>query len=120
MSTQAELAFETIPQVSFALDGDIIHLEQPAGCGEVDRIDIHMVHLQHLAQIAGLARKDPALDRLSRHLAKLRDGIESLYLMLAAVPYFPPGSGETEDVLQARALLELADTFCEDLAEVAE
>lgn len=54
MSVQAELQFESIPQISFAVDGDIIHLEQDVGCGEVDRVDLHRLHLAHLCKEAGI------------------------------------------------------------------
>lgn len=102
-----------IPDVAYKIEGDEITLEQ--GAIEPVRVVLHTIHIQHLAKATGLAQKDQALERMSRHMLHLRDGIESLYHTIASVPCFPPGS-ISGDEKEALALLEEANLFCEELA----
>lgn len=89
--------------------------------GEPVYIDLHP---QQLAYIAHAFNKQPdqaALPRaLIRRLDRLRGGIEALYDYLDAVPCFPPGRGETEDVTMARELLDGIDDLFEEFGLVEE
>lgn len=45
-----------IPDIAFEIDGDLVRIEQSAGCGEVTSVDLHRLHLRHLAELLGSAR----------------------------------------------------------------
>lgn len=42
-----------IPDIAFEIDGDLVRIEQSAGCGEVTSVDLHRLHLRHLAELMG-------------------------------------------------------------------
>ncbi|MBA3773996.1 MAG: hypothetical protein H0X13_16345 [Ramlibacter sp.] len=43
-----------IYDLAYEVNGDTINLEQDLGCGEVDRITLHPIHLRLLAECTGL------------------------------------------------------------------
>lgn len=43
-----------IPDIAFEIDGDLVRIEQSAGCGEVASVDLHRLHVAHLAGLLGL------------------------------------------------------------------
>ena len=43
------MALTQIPNLDYEVDGDLIHLEQNDGSGNIDRITLHRLHLRHLA-----------------------------------------------------------------------
>ncbi|GIK45989.1 MAG: hypothetical protein BroJett012_18920 [Betaproteobacteria bacterium] len=48
-----------IPGLDYEVDGDLIHLEQNDGSGNIDRITLHRLHLRHLAEECGLLAPAP-------------------------------------------------------------
>lgn len=59
-----------IPDIAFEIDGDLVRIEQSAGCGEVTSVDLHRLHLHHLAELLGSARSSPEY-RVERALLRL-------------------------------------------------
>jgi hypothetical protein len=96
-----------------------VMIEQDGGCGEVDRICLHSLHVRHLASELGLLKGDAdawtRVRTLERRLLILRDRIEQLDNMLWSVPCMPPGSGPTSDCVYSDSTLIIADEFCADL-----
>ena len=39
-----------IPDIAYAIDGDLIKIEQSTGCGEFTYVDLHKIHIQLLAE----------------------------------------------------------------------
>lgn len=66
-----------IPDLAFEIDGDLIRLRQDAGCGEEHIVDLHPLHLRHLAEQAGLLAPSPLLG-MSLGLADGPDGMDGL------------------------------------------
>lgn len=48
-----------IPGLDYEVYGDLIHLEQNDGSGNVDAITLHRIHLRHLAEECGLLAPAP-------------------------------------------------------------
>jgi hypothetical protein len=97
-------------------DGQV-SIEQDAGCGEVNTVWLHPIHIRLLATELGMLRGDPDQARrvqtLERRMLKLRDRIEALDALLWSVPVYPPGN-VTEDCMLSDTLLDLANEFCAD------
>ena len=76
--------------LSYEIDGDAIELEQDAGCGEINRICLHPIHLRMLAEQTGLVAPssnidgDRAIARLCRQMRILFDRIDRLDDMVRA------------------------------------
>lgn len=66
-----------IPDIAFEINGDLINIEQDAGCGETHLVQLHKLHLE------------------------LRQGIEWLHDSLEAVPSFPPQDLPSQEVEHA-------------------
>lgn len=62
------MAMTKIPDIAFDIDGEIINLEQDAGCGEVNRIQLHRIHLQHFAGKLGVKCLDVTASSIQRQL----------------------------------------------------
>ena len=97
----------------YALSWDVgadgmLRLEQPCGCDEPAVIDLHPAQLRVLCELAGLLPPPRLVDAtlIAGQLARVLDDADDLFRVLASVPCFPPGSGETEDVAMARRLVE--------------
>jgi len=62
-----------IPDLSYYIhpDGPWIDLEQNAGCGEVDRITLHRIHLRLLLEEVGHLLPPPSADELITRISKL-------------------------------------------------
>lgn len=89
--------------------------------GEPVYIDLHPQQLSFVAQAFEKQPAQAVLPRdLIRRLDRLQHGIEALYNYLDAVPCFPPGKGETEDVILARELLNGIDELFEVFGLVTE
>ena len=89
--------------------------------GEPVCIDLHPQQLAFVAQAFEKQPTKAVLPRdLVRRLDRLQHGIKDLYNYLDAVPCFPPGHGETEDVILARELLDGIDELFEVFGLVAE
>ncbi|MEO6976288.1 MAG: hypothetical protein ABI144_10530 [Gallionella sp.] len=87
------------------------------GYGEMERVTLHPVQLRFLAEHAGLLKPAPTarLPRgFRRRLERLRDHVDNLHQLLASVPCYPPGSGETKDVAAASALADEFDDLLVD------
>ena len=112
MEKMADIGFEF-------LDDGTINLEQSIGCGETMLIGLHPCQLRHLAERAGLLNPAPGPTcprGFKRRLHRLRDRAAELWLMLDAMPCYPPGSPPTDDVAAAENLVDqfndlLADYF---------
>lgn len=112
--------FTKVPDLSYEIEGDCINIEQDAGCGEVDRISLHPIHLRLLASEAGLLEGDAyawkRVETLERRIRALCIRIASLDEQLWAVPVFPPGSSRADPInLYSEATRELAEEWAEDL-----
>jgi hypothetical protein len=101
-----------IPDIAFEVDGDYINLEQDSGCGEVDYVQLHKLHLRYLAEQSGILQEQRESELSARtselmkiELLDLRDGIEWLHDYLDAVPSFPPQARVPEEVERAWQLL---------------
>lgn len=93
------------------LDADLVRLEQAYGMDEPVVVDLHRIHVAHLAGMFGLAgtqEQERTIEQLGDALVDLRNGICRLANLLASVPTCPPGR-ETEDVMMAWGLVEHAD-----------
>lgn len=103
-----------IPDIAIGIVGDHVHLEQDAGCGETVVVSLHRIHLEHIAQLMGLAQPDGAAQkafaRVYRQMTRLRDMAEDLADFLRSVPSYPPGK-VSEDVQMADALLETVEEY---------
>jgi hypothetical protein len=82
-----------IPDIAFDLEGDLIHLEQNDGSGNVDAIVLHRLHLRHLAEEFGLLAPAP-LPALPLDIADGADGMHELALLR--------GDNGTTTLLQTR------------------
>lgn len=68
-----------IEDLAFEIEGDTITLEQGYATGQVDRVALHRVHLQHLAEKMGLLQPpSPSVRTLVRRLLTLQGRIEYL------------------------------------------
>ena len=106
--------------LSFEIDGDAIELEQDAGCGEVNRICLHPVHVRLLAEQTGLLapssniEADATIARLSRHLRTLHDRIDRLDDWIRQKAENGREDLEAESIF-SYATWELSSSFIEDL-----
>lgn len=97
----------------------LILLEQDDGCGNVDRIALHPIHLRYLAEIMGLIeRSDPTALRtiatLQRRMLVLRDRIDHLDDWLAHYSDSRHADLSYEQTY-ACATSDIAAEFCADL-----
>lgn len=105
-----------IPHLRFRIDGDVIHLEQHDGhgCGEVDYVLMHRVHLVEIARRMGLMQTPaPSVAALQRRLRVLHGRIDHLagYLAMHSDHEHADLSYETD---YARATAAIADEFVAD------
>lgn len=107
------MAMTKIYDLSFEIDGDQISLEQDTGCGEVDRITLHRMHLHHLvAQLIPLP--EPRTATLERRLRWLRDRFEECHAALPSdLLERCADAGEFYSWLQAS--IDVATEYCADL-----
>ena len=98
---------------------DDIWLTQSSGCGETTTVSLHPIQIRHLAELAGLLEpvKPPIPPRgLKKRLERLHDRLINIHDDLAAVPFFPPGSGSSEGDPEVKALWD-AITALEDVLD---
>lgn len=98
------------------LDDGNINLEQDAGYGEMSRITLHPSQLRLIAERTGLLDSVPPTwpRGFKRRLERLRERADDLGKMLYSIPSLPPGSGLSEDVIAALALLDNFDDMFAD------
>ncbi len=109
-----------IYDLAYEIDGDTINLEQDGGCGEVDRIALHPIHLRLLLEETGLLapssniEADRTIARLCRQMRILLDRINTLddWLNEAAARGHEDLEAETT---YSFATWELASEFVYDL-----
>ncbi len=121
---------EKIPDLSFEIEGDVINLEQDAGCGDVDRISLHLIHLRHLAEQVGLL--DPkTVDRLIAGQLMAREEtigklVRRLHVLRRRIEHLDEFLHECSDTQHAnldyeqdycRATSDIADEFCLEYPE---
>ena len=117
------MAFSLIPELSYEVNGPLVMLEQGSGIGENCRVELHALHVRHLASELGLLDGDTDAWRLVRTLERriltLRDRIEELHDRLLAVPVFPPDPDRPldPDEIFSEATLQLADEWCSEIAD---
>jgi hypothetical protein len=115
---------EKIYDLAFEIDGDSISLEQDAGCGEVDRVTLHAIHVRMLAEKTGLLPPAPPVNvdadrtiaRLQRQLLVLHSRIDHLDDMIRAAAAKGHEDLELESCY-AYATWELAREFVEGLTD---
>lgn len=95
-------------------------IEQDTGCGEVDRVILHPIHLRLLCTELGMFNGSESAWRqvatLTRRLKLLRARVETLHDMLVSMPVYPPGAGDdSSENLFSEATLEMANEFCAEL-----
>lgn len=113
---------DTIPELKIELLKDgLIRLEQSSLYEDPYCVDIHKVHVRHLAEKLGLVETNDltaakTVAMLMRRILLLRDRIERLDGLLSSVQCYPPrpNSDSTEKIYSG-ALLDLANEFCADL-----
>jgi hypothetical protein len=110
--------------LSFEVDGDAINLEQDTGCGEVDRVTLHPIHLRLLAEQAGILapssniEADRTIARLCRQLRTLFERID--YLDDCLNREAQRGHADLEaETIYSFATWELANEFIKDLPQPA-
>lgn len=118
---------DNIPElkIEFMADGQgdgLILLEQD-GCGNVDRVAIHPIHLRYMAEKMGLIEtSDPTAHKtiatLTRRMNLLRDRIDHLADWLANHSD-SKHADLTYEQTYARATADIADEFCVELVDVA-
>lgn len=94
----------------------LIELTQQNGLDEPDFVELHPLHVRHIAQHMGLLRPDPdlmAVDTMRRQMLTLRDRIAELDDLLQSVMSFPPSSRMSEDCILSSELLTLIDDYIE-------
>lgn len=110
-----------IPDLGYEVQGDLIRLEQSNGMDDPVMIDLHRLHLAHLAEVMGVQRRpdlERRIEQLGDAMLDVRNGIGRLANLLDSVPCFPPGP-MTEDVRMAFDLLDRADCYLDDF-DIAE
>lgn len=110
-----------IPDLGYEVQGDLIRLEQSSGMDDSVVIDLHRLHLAHLAEVMGVQRRpdlERRIEQLGDAMLDVRNGIGRLANLLDSVPCFPPGP-MTEDVRIAFDLLDRADRYLDDF-DIAE
>lgn len=99
-----------VPQLNFAIDGDIIRLEQDCNYDESAIIEIHKIQLKLMAEKAGLIEPDNTarMGKLVRdELNALLDAIQEHWDDLASLKGI-----DLDCLVQARTLFEKANTLC--------
>jgi hypothetical protein len=66
-----------IPDISFEIDGEFISLKQDLG-GEIHYVQLHRMHLQHIAGLLGIPILDASAAAIKRRFEVVRDGLISL------------------------------------------
>lgn len=73
--------------MSYEVHGECINIEQDSGCGEVNAVSLHPIHLRLLATEAGLMQGDQdawrRVEALERRLFRVRSRVEELDRWLA-------------------------------------
>lgn len=106
--------------LAFEVAGDTAELEQDAGCGEVHRVTLHRVHVQHLAGLMGLiGTSDPAtahtLMKLERRLRVLHERCKYLAQWLNLHSDSEHADLSFEQAY-SEATADIADEFVADLS----
>jgi hypothetical protein len=114
-----------IPELSIALTTEgLIELEQQNGLDEPDRIEIHPLHLRHMAEKMGLVGEMSAseadalrmVDKLARRLKMLHERIDRLDDLLLNCSDHAHANLDWE-VSFSRATCDLADEFVREIEE---
>ena len=96
-------------------------LEQSSGLEEPNLITLHPSQVRLLAERAGLLNPAPTSwpRGFKRCLMRLQCRAESLYELLDSVPSWPPGRGDTQDVIDAAELCaDFEEMFVEFFGDV--
>ena len=110
------MAFTKIPDISYEINGDYIHLEQDIGCGEINSVQLHRSHVDVISKHIGL----PVLDFTSAAILRKLQVVYELLQNLSAKEYFRKeiikqcGSG-IEFINELDSIELLAKVFIEDL-----
>jgi hypothetical protein len=108
-----------IDDLAFEVNGDLITLEQDAGCGEVHTVTLHAIHIRHLAEAMGMVKVVTGssaellrdLSRYKRALLMLRDQSEHLYSMM--VDYAAASHDDIGvELAKTTALADFASHIC--------
>lgn len=99
-----------IPDVKYAIsdDGNFLNIEQ--GGIEPNYIQLHKIHVKHLAEIMNIGIDDETTSpKLVDYLERINEQAEDLYSYLSSVPSFPPQDQPSEDVMMAKQLRDTAN-----------
>lgn len=114
--------YTKIPDLAYEIHEDCINLEQDGGCGEVDRVTLHSIHVRLLASSMGLLQGDAdawrRVETLERRMLVLLDRIDRLDDMVSAAWAKGHEDLEVESTF-SYATWELASEFCADFAKGA-
>ena len=104
--------FTKIQDLAYEMDGDTVRLEQRCNQGVV-QIELHRIHITHLAKLAGVVQPPPT-EALARRLLALRDRIDFLADWLANHSDHKHADLSYE-MTYATATADIAEEFCADL-----
>ena len=110
------MSMTRIPDIAFEIDGDLINLEQDLGCGEVDRIQLHRIHLQLIAGQLGL----PVLDACAATIKRRFQAVARKLEELDATQHYRDDILDScglglEFITELDAICAMADEFLSDL-----
>jgi hypothetical protein len=108
-----------IDDLAFEIEGDVITLEQDAGCGEVHTVNLHAIHLRHFAECLGMVKEVTGnsaellrdIKRYQRALLMLRGQSQHLYTMMVDLADSIRDDVGVE-VAKATALADFAAHIC--------
>lgn len=70
------MAMTKIPDIAFEIDGEFINLEQDIGCGEVHSVQLHRLHLQHIAGQLGFPIPDASASHVLQRFQAVIDKLD--------------------------------------------
>jgi len=104
------MTMQEIPDIKYRLseDGNLLTIEQ--GSMEPDCIQLHKIHIKHLAEImkVGLNEEETS-PMLVEFLERINQQAEELYRYLDSILCMPTSNGIGEDVLMAKNLHQTAN-----------
>jgi len=108
----------TIPDIAFEINGDLVNLEQDAGCGEKAFVSLHRSQAALLASEMGLVRAPH--DGEALHIETLQRRMRALHRRIVHLDdWLHDLSDERADLSYERtfscATRDLADEFCAEL-----
>lgn len=114
-----EFLAERFPNLEIERAGDgLILLKQNDGDGNIDHIELHPLHVRHLAQTCGLV--DPGDPQAARTIATLTRRLHTLRERVGHLAYWLNNLSDSDhadmsyEQTYATATADMADEFCRD------